>query len=164
TGGSRLLTVPTAAARAGDLSAYGINIYDPATTRTDAVGNLIGRDQFVGNRIPTNRLSPQALNILKLIPLPNVANAPANGTLDNFIASGVEGLDKNSFDVRADATASERLKMFGRYSFADFALSGPAAFGQAGGTEIVSFGGASKARNQSLAYGLDYVWGGSLVT
>ena len=28
-GGSRLLTVPTAAARSGDLSAYGVNIYDP---------------------------------------------------------------------------------------------------------------------------------------
>ena len=30
-GGSRLLTVPTAAARAGDLSAYGVNIFDPAS-------------------------------------------------------------------------------------------------------------------------------------
>ena len=30
-GGSRLLTVPTAAARGGDLSAYGVNIFDPAT-------------------------------------------------------------------------------------------------------------------------------------
>jgi len=29
-GGSRLLTVPTAAARTGDLSAYGVNIFDPA--------------------------------------------------------------------------------------------------------------------------------------
>ena len=31
-GGSRLLTVPTAAARGGDLSAYGVNIYDPQAT------------------------------------------------------------------------------------------------------------------------------------
>src|SRR5262249_19769286 len=32
TGGTKLLTVPTAAARTGDLSAYGVNIYDPATS------------------------------------------------------------------------------------------------------------------------------------
>lgn len=163
-GGSRLLTVPTAAARQGDLSAYGINIYDPATTRTDAAGNLIARDPFSGNKIPANRLSPQALNILKLIPLPNVANAPANGTLDNFIASGSEGFDKDSFDIRIDAKAGERLNMFGRYSFADFSINGPTAFGDAGGMELVSLGGISRVRNQSVAYGFDYIWNASLVT
>jgi hypothetical protein len=164
TGGSKLLTVPTAAARGGDLGAYGINIYDPATTTTDAQGNLVSRDQFAGNRIPANRLSPQALNILKLIPLPNVANAPAGGTLNNFIASGVEGLDKDSFDIRVDATNSDRLKMFGRYSLADFALNGPTAFGAAGGPEIVSLGGASNVRNQSVAYGFDYAWNNTIIT
>ncbi len=163
-GGSRLLTVPTAAARQGDLSAYGISIYDPATTRTDASGNLIARDQFAGNKISANRLSPQALNILKLIPLPNVANAPANGTLDNFIASGSEGFDKDSFDIRVDAKTSERLNMFGRYSFADFSINGPTAFGDAGGMELVSLGGASRVRNQSIAYGFDSTWNSSLVT
>lgn len=163
-GGSRLLTVPTAAARQGDLSAYGINIYDPVTTRTDASGNLVARDQFAGNKLPTNRLSPQALNILKLIPLPNVANAPANGTLDNFVASGTEGFDKDSFDIRIDAKSSERLNIFGRYSFADFSINGPTAFGDAGGMELVSLGGASKVRNQSIAYGFDYTWNSSLVT
>ncbi len=61
-GGSRLLTVPTAAARAGDLSAYGTNIYDPLT------GNPSQRQQFAGNIIPSNRLSPQAQAILKLTP------------------------------------------------------------------------------------------------
>ncbi|MGH9937461.1 MAG: TonB-dependent receptor domain-containing protein, partial [Blastocatellia bacterium] len=163
-GGSRLLTVPTAAARQGDLSAYGIAIYDPATTRVDSTGALIGRDQFADNKIPSNRLSPQALNILKLIPLPNVANAPDNGTLDNFVASGSEGFDKDSFDIRIDAKNSDRLNMFGRYSFADFRLNGPAPFGEGGGPELLTFGGQSKVRNQSVAYGLDYTWNDSLVT
>ncbi|MGH9835090.1 MAG: carboxypeptidase regulatory-like domain-containing protein, partial [Blastocatellia bacterium] len=162
-GGSKLLTVPTAAARAGDLSAYGIDIYDPATTRFDATGNLL-REQFAGNRIPVNRLSQQAQNILRLIPLPNVANAPANGTLDNFVASGSEGFDKDSFNLRIDARSSDRLNMFGRYSFADFTINGPTAFGQAGGMELVSLGGASKVRNQSVAYGFDYTWNDRLVT
>ena len=61
-GGSRLLTVPTVAARGGDLSAYGVNIFDPLT-------NL----QFPGNRIPAGRQSQQALNLLRLLPTPNAA-------------------------------------------------------------------------------------------
>jgi outer membrane receptor protein involved in Fe transport len=163
-GGTRLLTVPTEAARQGNLSAYGIDIYDPLTTRVDSNGALIGRDQFEGNKIPMDRLSQQALNILKLIPLPNVANAPANGTLRNFVASGSEKHDKDSFDIRIDAKYSDKLNMFGRYSFADFRLNGPAAFGEGGGPELVTFGGQSNVRNQSVAFGLDYTWNERLVS
>src|SRR5690349_3221356 len=77
-GGSRLLTVPTAAARAGDLSAYGVNIYDPLSGLTPAQ-----RTQFANNVIPTARLSQEALNILKLIPMPN-RPGDSNGTHNNF--------------------------------------------------------------------------------
>src|SRR5262249_14326799 len=49
-GGSKLLTVPTAAARNGDLSAYGVNIYDPNG------GAPSNRSQFGGNIIPASRL------------------------------------------------------------------------------------------------------------
>ena len=59
-GGSKLLSVPTAAARGGDLSAYGVNIFDPATGATPEQ-----RAQFANNVIPTGRLSPQALAILQ---------------------------------------------------------------------------------------------------
>ena len=52
-GGSKLLTVPTAAARGGNLSAYGVNIYDPANGQ-----------QFPGNVIPSGRLSAQAQALL----------------------------------------------------------------------------------------------------
>ena len=51
----KLLTVPTAAARNGDLSAYGVNIFDPASGAPRR-----SRAQFPGNVIPANRLSPQA--------------------------------------------------------------------------------------------------------
>jgi hypothetical protein len=163
TGGSKLLTVPTAAARAGNLSAYGINIYDPATSVFNANGDLVSRAQFSGNVIPTARLSQQALNVLKLIPLPNAAGR-LNGTADNYVASGIEGFDKDSFDVRIDFRSSEKMTMFGRYSFADFSRNGPTSFGNGGGAELVSLGGTSKVRNQSLAYGLDYSWSPTLVT
>ena len=58
-GGSRLLSVPTVAARGGDLSAYGVNIYDPSSGATPA-----NRQQFTNNVIPSGRLSPQAQAIL----------------------------------------------------------------------------------------------------
>src|SRR5436309_830945 len=118
-GGSQLLTVPTLAARTGDLSAYGVNIYDPGTTVVDSTGNLVSRTQFSGNVIPSGRLSPQALNILKLIPAPN-APGRDNGTRNNYVASGIEGFDGDTFDVRVDGRTSGKLNMFGRYSFGDY--------------------------------------------
>jgi outer membrane receptor protein involved in Fe transport len=143
-GGSRLLTVPTRLARTGDLSQYGVNIFDPLTGQ-----------QFSGNRIPGGRLSPQALNILKLIPEPN-APGRDNGTRDNYVAAGSELFDNDTFDVRIDNRFSDKLNLFGRYSFADFTRDGPGSFGQGGGLELVSLGGTSKVRNHSLAIGFDY--------
>jgi len=189
-GGTRLLTVPTVAARQGNLSAYlgdvirdaqgapikvttvsGAQvdlrqnmIFDPATTVSNAGGKLVDRRAFDGNVIPANRLSQQALNVLRLIPTPNVANAPANGTINNFVASGSEKYDKDSFDIRLDAKYSDNLNMLGRYSSADFRLDGPTAFGEGGGPELVTFGGRSNVRNQSVAYGLDYTWNDRLVS
>ena len=112
-GGSRLLSVPTAAARGGDLSAYGINIYDPQTGQ-----------QFDGNRIPAGRLSQQAQRILDLIPTPN-ATGRDNGTRDNYVAAASESFDENSMNVRIDGRLSDKLNTFGRYSLGDFFRDGP---------------------------------------
>src|SRR2546425_3767716 len=151
-GGSRLLTVPTEAARRGDLSAYAVNLFDPRS------GNPAQRQQFANNVIPAGRLSPQALAVLKLIPPPNRPGTE-NGTRDNYAASGSEVFDNDTFDVRSDGRVSDQLNMFARYSWADFTRDGPTAFGQGGGQEIVSLGGTSKVRNQSLATGFDRVIG-----
>jgi hypothetical protein len=143
-GGSRLLTVPTLAARSGDLSAYGVNIYDPLTGQ-----------QFPNNVIPQGRLSPQAQRLLALIPEPN-AGGRDSGTRDNFVASGSETFDENSFNVRVDGRLSDALNTFARYSLGDFLRDGPTAFGNGGGQELVSLGGVSDVINQSLSYGFDY--------
>ncbi len=139
-GGSRLLTVPTAAARNGDLSAYGINIYDPLTGQ-----------QFPGNVIPPNRISPQARQLLSLLPLPSQA-----GIRNNITVGGSETFDSNAFNARLDGRLSENTNIFTRYSYADFTLDGPTAFGEAGGPELVSLGGASKVKNHSVAVGMDH--------
>ncbi|HVR71757.1 MAG TPA: TonB-dependent receptor, partial [Vicinamibacteria bacterium] len=155
-GGSRLLTVPTAAARAGDFSAYGVNIFDPRT------GTPSQRQQFAGNVIPQNRLSPQALAVLRLIPLPN-APGRDNGTRDNFNAQGSESFNNDSGDVRLDGRLSDRLNTFVRYSYARYDIDGPTAFGDGGGAELGSLGGLSKVRNHSVALGADYTINSSTV-
>ena len=150
-GGSRLLSVPTEAARRGDLSAYGVNIFNPATGQ-----------QFPGNVIPSGLLSAQAQNLLRLIPTANAAGRD-NGTRDNYVASGSESFTENSLNVRIDGRLSERLNTFGRYSAGDFLRDGPTSFGAAGGQELVSLGGVSDVNNQSLAYGLDYALSSNLL-
>jgi outer membrane receptor protein involved in Fe transport len=139
-GGSRRLTVPTALARGGDLSEYGIDVYDPLTG-----------EQFAGNVIPASRLSPQAGALLARLPMPN-----AQGIRDNYLAQGSEAFDSNTGNVRIDGRITDRMNIFGRYSIADFTRDGPGAFGPAGGREIVSLGGTSEVTNHSLALGLDY--------
>ncbi|MDQ3650013.1 MAG: TonB-dependent receptor [Acidobacteriota bacterium] len=149
-GGSRRLTVPTVLARTGNLSQYvdgsgvPIQIFDPAT-----------RQQFAGSVIPTARLSPQALRLLQLIPLPNAPGVDG-GTRDNFVVGGSEIFDANAYNVRIDGRLTEKLNIFGRYSYLGSLRDGPTAFGQGGGSELVTLGGVSKGRNQSLAIGMDY--------
>jgi TonB-dependent receptor-like protein len=150
-GGSALLTVPTLAARTGDLSAYGVNIYDPATGQ-----------QFPGNVIPSNKLSSQALKILDSIPKPN-ATGRDNGTRDNFVGNGVEQFHENSFDARVDGRLTPSVNTFGRYSMGKFFRDGPTAFGSGGGQQLVSLGGVSDVTNQSLAYGVDYAFSPKLL-
>jgi Carboxypeptidase regulatory-like domain/TonB dependent receptor-like, beta-barrel len=150
-GGSRLLSVPTDAARAGDLRAYGVNIYDPLTGQ-----------QFPNNVIPTGRLSAQAQNILALIPRPN-APGRDNGTRDNFVVSNSEAFEENSINVRVDGRLSDTLNAFARYSLGDFFRDGPTAFGPGGGQEIVSLGGVSDVRNQSVAIGVDRTFSDTLL-
>jgi outer membrane receptor protein involved in Fe transport len=151
-GGSKLLTVPTALARQGNFSEYGINIFDPAT------GDPSQRAQFPGNVIPGDRLSPQALAILNLIPLPN-----APGIRDNYIAQGSEKFNGDQFNTRLDGRLSENLNLFGRYSLAKYNLDGPQAFGAGGGSELVSLGGNSKVKMHSVATGFDYTFNSTTV-
>jgi hypothetical protein len=160
-GGSRLLRVPNAAERAGDLSDLGVNIYNPR----DASGGelapalrqqLVGNDGKSPNVIPTALLSPQAQNILKLVPLPNIPGAA--GTANNYTASAQQVFNSDAFDVRADHYYSDKTHLFGRYSFGQYKKQAPGAFGLlAGGPDVgFAFAGQSNVRNQSIAGGFDY--------
>ncbi len=160
-GGSVLTRVPTAAERAGDLRGLGVNIFDPcnaALTNCNLPPDQRTQFQSGGalNVIPTSRFSPQTSKLLAFIPLPNLA---ATGTAPNFSASGAEVFNSDGFDVRADQYQTEKLHLFGRYSFQRFKRQGPGAFGEvAGGPAFdnIFFAGKSDVRNQSIASGFDY--------
>ena len=162
-GGTQLLSVPTAAARTGDFSGYGTNIYDPNLSIVDpTTGQVSSAVQFAGNRIPTARLSPQAQALLKLIPLPNLTGSN-NGTANNYAASGTETFNNDTFDVRGDTRLGQNLNAFARYSYARYNLNGGQAFGAGGGAQFVTLGGVSKVRNKSLATGFDYTLSPTMV-
>ena len=75
--GAAVITVPTEAFKAGDFSALGVPIFDPATTRSNGQGGVV-RDQFPGNIIPANRISPAARALLQYMPAPDLAGANNN--------------------------------------------------------------------------------------
>ena len=75
--GAAVITVPTDAFKAGDFSALGVPIFDPATTRSNGQGGVV-RDQFPGNIIPANRISPAARALLQYMPAPDLAGVNNN--------------------------------------------------------------------------------------
>ncbi|HYO83397.1 MAG TPA: carboxypeptidase-like regulatory domain-containing protein, partial [Bryobacteraceae bacterium] len=163
TGGGTLLRVPSAAERAGDLSGLGVNIFDPDSGLTPAT-----RTQFPGNVIPPHRLSQQAQNLLKLIPLPNT---PAPLDQPNFAASGAVKFNDEAFNTRVDYYLSPELQLFGRYSLQQFRMVSPGAYGLlAGGSgldasgSINAYAGTSDSRNHSIASGFNYTVSPSLLT
>jgi hypothetical protein len=117
-GTGALFTDPIDSFRTGNfsnlVSASGaqIPIFDPQTTRPDGNGGFV-RDPFPGNIIPANRISPQAANILPLIPEPNIPGSETNnfhnrtggGSYDNYLST-----------IKIDHSFSDRHKLSILYS------------------------------------------------
>ncbi|MBV9224469.1 MAG: carboxypeptidase regulatory-like domain-containing protein, partial [Acidobacteriaceae bacterium] len=165
TGGSVLLRVPSLAERTGDLSGLGLNIYDPGDPSLHIIDK--NRTLFPGAVIPTNRISPQAAALLKLIPAPNV---PATSDQPNYSGSGAVRFNDDAFNTRVDYYQSEKLHWFGRYSLADFRINSPGIYGAAGGPgydpsgSVSAFAGQSTSLNHSVAAGFDYAMRPNLLT
>jgi len=140
-----------------DLSEYTNQIFDPATGNPDGTS----RTAFAGNLIPNSRLSPQAVALLQQFPAPTSA-----GLINNFAAGGNGIFNNDQFNVRIDDQTTSKLHSFGRYSFANYTLTGAAAFGDLGGNGFGTggFAGASKSRDQSVAAGFDYAFRPSVLT
>src|SRR5262245_30296593 len=160
-GGSLLTTVPTALARTGNLSEYGVPIFDPVNAAGVTVAPA-SRVPFAGGIIPQGRLSQPALKLINQLPMPN-----RPGIELNYAASGIEVFDSDQWNTREDWYLSNKFHVFGRYSFADFTRGGPGAFGDLlGGPAFdnIFFSGQSKVRNDSVAGGFDYTVNEKLLT
>ncbi len=100
TNSGSLFTVPRSDFRSGDFSQLldstnvQIPIFDPNTTQPDGKGGFI-REQFPGNVIPANRISPASQKIVALMPAPDLAalqinnfrNRTGSGTYRNYVST-----------------------------------------------------------------------------
>lgn len=129
--------------------------WDPATG---------GATKFNGDIIPSSKINPAAVTLLKMFPDPNAGSPGA--IVDNFHASGTGGFNTDQFDVRVDGTHSQNLHIFSRYSFFTSEMTGKTIFGNLGGPGLGpgGFGGNHSGRIQSFAGGADYAVRSNLLT
>ena len=130
---TKITTVPTAAERAGDFSAYKVTLYDPATGNPDGTG----RTPFLNNIIPANRQSPIAQQIQALLPLPNLA-----GTTSNYFDSAPASFNRDNVDVKINWNKSEKTSLWTKYSTMKALVQSQYSLGKAGGSGMINGGGA----------------------
>ncbi|HXB70910.1 MAG TPA: TonB-dependent receptor [Candidatus Acidoferrales bacterium] len=127
-GATFLATVPLPAMNTGDFSGYKnaagavIPIYDPLTQcgqySNAACGTgTIQRTPFPGNIIPANRINPVAAKIVAF-PMFSPPNQPGQAFTQNinYSKNAASGGNNNQYNGRFDYTATDKLRIFGRYS------------------------------------------------
>jgi carboxypeptidase family protein/TonB-dependent receptor-like protein len=132
---NQVVTMPTEAFKHGDFSQVlreqGRQIYDPATTRTDANGNIV-RDPFPGNIIPSSRFDPVAVNFLKYYVPPTDPSKFVN----NYVASTQATRSTDQWGIKIDHKLSDNHKIFGSYLKSNYVTQGgspyPGALDSAG--------------------------------
>jgi hypothetical protein len=144
---SGFATVAPAPLRTGNFAGTGATIYDPATGNANGTGRM----PFANNQIPSPRLSPQALKMVSLIPLPNQpTTSPAN---DYFGSSSLE-FTRDNVDVKINYNPTDNSSVFGRYSVSPTYIFDPQSLGPAGGATFDSGQpGAAPGLTQSAAIG-----------
>jgi hypothetical protein len=134
-----LISVPTPAMRAGDLTESGAEIFDP-----------VGNTPFANRVIPASRINPIARKVADIWPLPNRPGL-ANNYLENTSLKGTT----DQFDVKVDLHPSERIHLFARESFAQRSVEDPPP-----GNPFMNnaLGINADARNQNAVAGLIYTF------
>lgn len=152
-------------------------VFDPATTRTIAVGvdpvtgltakaagyvrdpfytgSLLGKTTFTDaasialmNQIPAGRINSGAVNLLHLYPLPNASTLTKNFTTSPNIINNTY-----SFDTRFDNQFTQRDSAFFRYSFVHSDQVYPGPFpGVADGSASRPGTGYTESQNGALSY------------
>lgn len=120
---STVISVPTAAQRAGDFSqtfnsqGNPITIYDPASGHYDASGSWV-RDPFPGNKIPQNRIDPVGQAMANAYPMPNQNQTSTVNWQNNYYpGSNITWYHFYNFITRLDHSFSEKERIYGRYAW-----------------------------------------------
>jgi hypothetical protein len=144
----------SATAQAAGAPAQGCDFSD--YTNAGGTGNGIAYQKngvaYPGNVIPLNQVSPQWLNVIKI--------------LQPYTASGSGPFNNNQWDERVDYTLSQKTHVFERFSRFTDTLTGKQIFGDLGGPGVGynNYGGISTGANDSLAAGADIALSSTLLT
>lgn len=168
-----LNTAPNAAWLRGDFSnllPLGIRIYDPATLRcVNSSGQTVPRnpsgscpsgsrvitDPFPNNIIPQTRFSPVSRQILQYIPAANIS-----GTLQDYVARGINRPDRNQYLVRIDRRVSNDNNF--SFRFARQKNNGYQAF-PSNRNFYPGFGRDAVSKSDSYSFSDTHVFSGSIV-
>ncbi len=153
--GDGFFTVPTADVRAGNFSAYNVQIFDPLT------GNLngTGRTAFTNATIPTNRISAAAAKMLALVPQPNLRDSSGNiAQVNNYYASAPQIFNRNNYDVKVNWNRNENHQIWTKFSHMNADVSSEFAFGAAGGPAVPSGGGTGTGNTKSYVGTIGHTW------
>lgn len=107
-------SIPTIAERSGDFSALPVPIYDPQTTICASNG-ICTRQQFTGNIIPQDRISPISQYLESYLP------TPINNNLqDNYLGGLEPSANQDRYLIKVDATLTPSNKIYGFADWGDF--------------------------------------------
>lgn len=148
-----LTSVPTAEQIAGDFSRTValingqpqlIQIFDPDTS--SVVNGVRTRQPFAANSIPTHRLNPIALKLLKYYPAPNLPGSSITG-LFNYRYHGTKRYSHDLISNRIDQYLGSRNRMFFRFNLQENLDKSP--------TTIVRFVDSNSTWDHFKNYALD---------
>ena len=135
--------VPTAAMKAGNLSASPTPIYDPLTGNA----NGSGRIAFAGNIIPASRINPGVEAMIGTGDWAN-PNQPGTGSFglgNDFLCSGCQGNSgsrNDQLDSKVSWNPTSKLSTFVRFGFNNGDWYDPQIFGLLGGPPVSPTNGA----------------------
>jgi Carboxypeptidase regulatory-like domain/TonB dependent receptor-like, beta-barrel len=141
--------VPDERLRRGDFSgATNTNgslqvIYDPNT----GAANGSGRTPFPNNQIPTDRINQLSLEIMKLLPPPNIQGTGAGGLSSNYQREENRTTDRHNYDVKINWNRTAQQQIWGKFSYMDATVDDltnylgpdPNAEGDGGFTKVWQF-------------------------
>jgi hypothetical protein len=138
----------------------GTTVYDPNTGNA----NGTGRTAFPNDTIPANRIDPAALILLQRIAAKGFVNGGGLTAVNNYVANNTAQFNRDDIDGKVNYTPTQKLMIFGKYSFSKSFIFDPPALGPAGG-DATNGGqlGNAFSRIQSVGLGGSYTINSNLV-